>query len=162
MAAWVGVACYFSKNAAFQWRFPLILQCLWPLAMLILAPFLPESPRWCKYHAHSGLFFNTNTCTVLMNDRTDEAWEVVLKLHANEKDKGGSAYFAEEEFYQMKHQVIADKNSAAGETIWTLFTRPSYRKRMICAFLTMFGAASTGILVIYSASTLQRKPITPL
>ncbi|KAK4944923.1 hypothetical protein LTR10_015842 [Elasticomyces elasticus] len=138
LAAWIGVASYFSKNPAFQWRFPLCIQCLFPLAMLILTPFLPESPRW-----------------LLMNDRFDEAWAIVLKLHADGKDpEAEDVHFATEEFYQMRRQVAADKAVASQETLMTLFTKPSYRKRMICGFLTMFGAESTGILVIYNYSVL--------
>jgi hypothetical protein len=88
-----------------------------------------------------------------MHDRFDEAWTIVLKLHSDGKDPDSdAAHFATEEFYQMRRQVAADKAVASQETLWTLFTKPSYRKRMICAFLTMFGAESTGILVIYSAS----------
>lgn len=49
LAAWIGVACYFSTNSHFQWRFPLCLQSLWPLCMLALVPIIPESPRWCTY-----------------------------------------------------------------------------------------------------------------
>jgi hypothetical protein len=76
----------------------------------------------------------------------------VSKLHgvANEAEASDATSFAKEEFYQMRVQVAADERMAANETVWTLFTKPSYRKRMICAFLTMFGAESTGILVIYS------------
>ncbi len=86
-----------------------------------------------------------------MNDRPKEAWEIVLKLHSDGKNVDSeAAHFANEEFYQMRRQVIADKAFASEETLWTLFTKPSYRKRMVCAFLTMFGAESTGILVIYS------------
>jgi hypothetical protein len=48
MAAWIGFACYYSLNPHFQWRFPLCLQILWPAIMLVLTPFLPESPRWRK------------------------------------------------------------------------------------------------------------------
>jgi hypothetical protein len=47
-AAWVGFGSFYSTNPAFQWRFPLCLQCLWPLAMLCLTPWIPESPRWCR------------------------------------------------------------------------------------------------------------------
>ncbi|KAK7890390.1 hypothetical protein LTR67_008276 [Exophiala xenobiotica] len=139
LAAWIGVACFFSSNPHFQWRFPLIVQVIWPLAMLILTPFLPESPRWLLY-----------------KDRPAEAWKVVSKLHGSneEGDDSAIASFAREEFYQMTHQVQADKAMAAGENLMTLFKKPSYRKRMICAFLTMFGAESTGILVIYNYSVL--------
>jgi len=138
LAAWVGVACYFSGSPGFQWRFPLCLQCVWPLALLILTPFLPESPRW-----------------LLMRDRNEEAWKITLRLHSGgDSVESGAAVFANEEFYQMSTQVRADKVRAAEETVWTLFTKPSYRKRMICAFLTMFGAESTAILVVYNYSVL--------
>ncbi|UNI21324.1 hypothetical protein JDV02_007323 [Purpureocillium takamizusanense] len=138
LAAWMGVACYFSPNEAFQWRFPLALQALWPLGMLMLTPVLPESPRW-----------------LLAQNRLDEAWAVTLKLHTNGNDTNVADHdFAKKEFYQMKEQTQADLVSTSGETIWTLFTKPSYRKRMICAFLVMFGSESTGILVVYNYSVL--------
>ncbi|CAL5868383.1 uncharacterized protein PFLUO_LOCUS2608 [Penicillium psychrofluorescens] len=139
LAAWTGFACYFSTQPEFQWRFPLAEQCLWPALMLILIPWIPESPRW-----------------LVMNDRMDEAWKVVSKLHGIGQTEVASAAasFAREEFYQMKQQAIADKSVADGETFGTLFTKPSYRKRMICAFFTMFASESTGILVVYNYSVL--------
>lgn len=86
-----------------------------------------------------------------MKDRNDEAWQTVLKLHSSGiEDNSDSTAFAKEEFYQMTMQVNRDRAIAANETVWTLFSRPSYRKRMLCAFMTMFGTESTGILVIYS------------
>jgi hypothetical protein len=86
-----------------------------------------------------------------MQGRSDEAWKAVSKLHAIEGDADpGALIFAKEEFYQISRQVQADQTVAADEGFMTLFTKPSYRKRMICAFLTMFGSESTGILVIYS------------
>lgn len=48
LAAWIGVACYFSTNVALQWRFPLAVQILWPLLLLATLPIVPESPRWRK------------------------------------------------------------------------------------------------------------------
>jgi hypothetical protein len=97
----------------------------------------------------------------LYKDRPAEAWKVVSKLHGNneEGDDSAIASFAREEFYQMTHQVQADKAMAAGESLMTLFKKPSYRKRMICAFLTMFGAESTGILVIYSMIPFTSYPL---
>ena len=86
-----------------------------------------------------------------MANRPDEAWLVVDKLHGTKGSEDSHARsFAKEEFYQISRQVQADQLAASGETFWTLFTRPSYRRRMICTFLTMFGSESTGILVIYS------------
>ena len=146
LAAWVGYACYYSKNLSFQWRFPLSLQVLWPLALFVLGFVLPESPRW-----------------LLMVGRTDEAWHITKKLHGSGKDSdldSETVSFAKEEFYQMSSQVVADQTMAAGETVLDLFRKPNYRKRMLCAFFTMFGAESTAILVVYSKEGLE-KP-TPL
>lgn len=88
---------------------------------------------------------------VLTKQRNDEALNVVLKLHAHKSPEDSPAVqFAKEEFYQMKTQVERDEATSQGETLGALFTRPSYRKRMFCGFLVMFGSQSTGILVVYS------------
>lgn len=58
-AAWVGVACFFSKNAEFQWRFALSLQILWPMIMAGLVFYIPESPRWRRF-IYSLLELRTN------------------------------------------------------------------------------------------------------
>ncbi|KAJ5988017.1 hypothetical protein N7481_003227 [Penicillium waksmanii] len=139
LAAWTGFACFFPTNLSFQWRFPLAEQCLWPLLMLILTPWIPESPRW-----------------LIMNDRMDDAWSVIIKLHGVSQNDttSAAASFAREEFYQMKQQAVVDKATASGESFGTLFTKPSYRKRMLCAFFTMFASESTGILVVYNYSVL--------
>ena len=93
---------------------------------------------------------------MLVQNRPDDSWKVVSKLHGvGDEASSDTVSFAKEEFYQMRAQVTADSRMAANETVWTLFTKPSYRKRMICAFLTMFGAESTGILVVYSRSSFQ-------
>jgi hypothetical protein len=90
-----------------------------------------------------------------MQGRNDEAWAVTAKLHgtSDEKTDSHAHSFAREEFYQMSQQVATDKRQAANESLWTLFSKPSYRKRMICAFLMMFASESTGILVVYSESS---------
>ncbi|KAH8697583.1 general substrate transporter [Talaromyces proteolyticus] len=136
VAAWVGFGCFYTTKPAFQWRFPLSLQCLWPLVMLLLTPLLPESPRW-----------------LLMQGRQQEAWDIVEKLHNSDKDDSRVS-FAREEFYQMTNQVSADQEMASSETLTTLFTKKSYRRRMLCAFMTMFASESTAILVIYNYSVL--------
>ncbi len=123
--------------------------------MLILTPFLPESPRWRTYSTFPIERWKTDYLLypVLLKDRPAEAWKILARLHGAGKEtetSSAAGQFAREEFYQMSQQVQADKVMAAGESLMTLFTKPSYRKRMICAFLTMFGAESTGILVVYS------------
>lgn len=94
-----------------------------------------------------------------MNGKPKQAWEVIHKLHHGGKIGAGSGedtHFAREEFYQMFRQVEVDRSLASQETVCTLFTKPSYRRRMVCAFLTTFGTESTGILVIYSVYEAKR------
>lgn len=92
----------------------------------------------------------------MLQNRPEDAWEVVSKLHGNGNAEDQTAIsFAKEEFYQISRQAEADRVISANETIWTLFTKPSYRRRMICAFLTMFGSESTGILVVYSEYSMK-------
>ncbi|KAJ5263938.1 general substrate transporter [Penicillium angulare] len=90
---------------------------------------------------------------VLMQNRPREAWEVLQKLH-DTKSSSDRSSFAKIEFYQITKQVAEDQEMSNSETVWTLFTKTSYRKRMICAFLVMFGSESTGILVVYNYSVL--------
>lgn len=137
LAAWTGFACYFSTNLNFQWRYPLAEQTLFPIALLFMMPWIPESPRW-----------------LVMKDRHDEAWVILAKLHgiSGHEQDSSEATFCREEFFQIRKQEAAVKLQAQidGRSIMTLFRKPSYRKRMFCAFMTMFAAESTGILVIYS------------
>ncbi|KAJ9485383.1 hypothetical protein VN97_g7976 [Penicillium thymicola] len=48
LSGWVGYACYYATGplSGFGWRFPLALQCLPALALLLGSPWLPRSPRW--------------------------------------------------------------------------------------------------------------------
>lgn len=48
IAGWVGAGTYYSSNLSFQWRFPIALSMIFPLALALCAPWIPESPRWCK------------------------------------------------------------------------------------------------------------------
>ncbi|TAQ87445.1 hypothetical protein B7494_g4225 [Chlorociboria aeruginascens] len=139
LAGWIGVACYFAENVKLQWRLPLALQTLWPLLILAVIPWIPESPRW-----------------LLEQKRSDEAWKIVERLHHRSDDPTDS--FAKKEFYQMSRQVEADEALAAGETWLSLFSKPSYRKRVICAFFMMYAGQASGNLVIanYSVSIYQR------
>jgi hypothetical protein len=84
---------------------------------------------------------------VLVQGRKEEAWKIVARLHNSEE---GNNSFAKEEFYQISQQVESDKALHSGESVWDLFRKPSYRKRMICGALTMFASESSAILVIYS------------
>ena len=146
LAGWVGVGTYYSSNLSFQWRFPIALSCLPPLALALCSPWIPESPRWRKltYDLRTSLL----TSLVLTRDRRDEAWAIVRRLHGDTNSEENSLY-AREEFYQMVRQVEVDAAAWAQGGNRQLFTKPSYRKRMWMGFFIQYAAQSTGAQVIY-------------
>ncbi len=46
--SWIGYGFYFVNANGTQWRLPLAIQCIFPLALALGVWFMPESPRWCK------------------------------------------------------------------------------------------------------------------
>ena len=136
LAAWTGYGCFFSINHEFQWRFELAAQCISPLILLVGTPWLPESPRW-----------------LMEQDRPEEAYDVLCRLHT---DPGQAQQHtkAREEFYQMRLQLESDKGSAVQAGQWALFTKPSYRRRLIIGCFTQFVTQSTGVLVVNNYQVL--------
>ncbi|EHY53514.1 hypothetical protein HRR83_003719 [Exophiala dermatitidis] len=109
LSNWIGVfGSFASGNAA--WRVPLGIQCV-PAVILIIGLFwLPESPRWLIQHGKS-----------------EEAREILGKLHA---DINADADFMEREFAQIKQQIEYEREVEI-KTWWVLFTKPSYRYRLL-------------------------------
>lgn len=136
LSGWLGFACYFAteKNPSFAWRFPLCVQCLSPLVLLVTSIWIPRSPRW-----------------LLQTGRVEEAWRVLRELRRAPDDPDDLT--AKEELYQVKMQIALDsqKLRAMGCTPWTaVIKKKSYRKRMVIGFLTQWGAEFAGPLVIVS------------
>lgn len=136
LSSWVGYGCYFAtaKNPEFGWRFPLSLQALTPLILLLGSYWLPRSPRW-----------------LISKGKLDEAWINLQRLRASKDDPDNLV--AKEEFYQTKEQLKleADKLVATGYNIWkAVVMKKSYRKRMVIGFLTQWGAEFDGPLIIVS------------
>ena len=61
-------ALYFS-GGPLQWRFPLAFQLIFPIVVMSVLPFLPESPRW-----------------LLLQDRHEEALLVISRLMGKNVD----------------------------------------------------------------------------
>jgi MFS family permease len=127
LASYMGLAFYFAKNPAVQWRAPLGLALLFPIMMLVVICFVPESPRW-----------------YLMKGKTEEAWAVISDLHADKSDPDQE--FARSEFYQMQKQTDLDRT--LNPSWLQMFKKPSYRKRCILAMGFAFLGQSTAILVV--------------
>lgn len=126
-ASYMGLAFYYAKSPAAQWRGPLGIALIFPAAILLVLLFVPESPRW-----------------LLMVGRVEEAREIVMKLHYSEG--GVDQEYARGEFHQMQKQIELDQT--LNPTWMEMFTRRSYRKRTLLACGFAFIAQSTGVLVI--------------
>ncbi|OAL32912.1 hypothetical protein AYO20_07703 [Fonsecaea nubica] len=127
IAAYMGLAFSYSSNETVQWRAPLALAVPWPILMLVLVYYLPESPRY-----------------LLLKNRNEEAWKVVSSLHSTKND--ADQVFAREEFYQMQKQTELDRT--IGSSWLKLFTKPSNQKRLMVGMGFAFVGQSTGDLVI--------------
>ena len=77
-----------------------------------------------------------------MRDRYDEARKHLLKLHTEEE--------AAVELAEIYAQMQIDRTLDSSWRI--MFTKPSYRKRSILAFMTCISTNFCGILVINSMS----------
>lgn len=134
LSGWLGYACYFAtdKNASFAWRFPLCVQTLPPLVLIVTSIWIPRSPRW-----------------LLQQGKIEEAWKVIQALRRSPDDPDDLV--AKEELYQTKEQIALDsaKLKAIGYGPWmACVKKKSYRKRLIIGFLTQWGAEFAGPLVI--------------
>lgn len=86
---------------------------------------------------------------VLMNDRNNEAWEVLRKLHSQPDDPEDT--FARKELYQTTQQFALDeekKRSLGVRHWWDFFKEPSYRKRLLIGCGATLSSACSGNLVV--------------
>ncbi|KAF2802930.1 general substrate transporter [Mytilinidion resinicola] len=127
ISAWVGLGCHFSKDLTFGWRGPIAFTCVPPIILLIGCIWIPESPRW-----------------LIANNRVDEAWKVLSRLHSDANDVDEMA--AHEEFYQMTRQIEFESSTPGGYL--EILRNPRYRKRAFLSCFIQLAANSTGALVI--------------
>jgi MFS family permease len=52
LSYWINYAFYFHPGQI-QWRFPIIFQAVFALYVLLITPFLPDTPRWLMLHEAS-------------------------------------------------------------------------------------------------------------
>ncbi|EHA28454.1 hypothetical protein ASPNIDRAFT_212511 [Aspergillus niger ATCC 1015] len=139
LAGWVGYACYFAENkiGTFGWRFPLCLQCLPPLILLLGSPWLPRSPRW-----------------LISKGKHEEARLVLGRLRKSPDDPNNLV--AKEEYFQTAEQIRleGERLSAYGNVWNAVLKKKSYRKRMAIGFLTQWGAEFGGPLIINNYAVL--------
>jgi hypothetical protein len=122
LAGWTGYGCYFLKSQVAQWRVCLALQVVPPLCLLIGSPWLPESPRY-----------------LVATDRLEAGFAILKRLHRVSGDEDDT--IAREELYQIRQQLELERREGLGQG-WikgwiVLFSRKSYRKRLLFGFLLL-------------------------
>lgn len=110
---------FWKVNHPTSWRAHQAVSIIPAVLLLAALPFLPESPRW-----------------LLMNDRREEAANVLKKLHTPEE--------AQVELLQIERQVKIDRTLPS--SYLALVKNPSYRKRAILSFGTVACIQMTGPL----------------
>ncbi|KAJ5652681.1 hypothetical protein N7507_010107 [Penicillium longicatenatum] len=137
LACYVGLGFYFVSGNN-QWRGPIALQMALPVVILCGLYWLPESPRY-----------------LLSKDRVEEAREIILRMHSSPDDPEQD--FARREFYQMKKQTRLDAEFAT--SYWSLFKKPSMRKRLAITIFLEFALMSSGVLVILNYGSIIWKSL---
>jgi hypothetical protein len=115
---------FYRPKANNQWRPMLALQCAPVTFLILIMPWMPESPRW-----------------LVKQDCIADAERILLKLHEPEE--------AAIELSQIKEQVTVERELKSD---WhsMLWKKPSYRKRSAIGFGTTAFIQFSGILVINS------------
>jgi MFS family permease len=130
LTGFISYGVSFAPYGQFQWRFPLAVQIVWPLVLLIGMFFLPYSPRW-----------------LLAQGKTEEAWETTRRLHANKTDPNDD--YARHEFRQMTEQIKFEREHHAVGALAQAklaFSRKSFQKRLALGFLVQCGNQFCGPL----------------
>ena len=132
LAAWLGYACYHIKSTSpavtFSWRFPLAVQAMFPLIVLVGSPFVPESPRWLLQQGHR-----------------EKALSIVTRLQPD-------IIKSRQEFFMIEKQFELDHSLS---TKWYELVRTSSnRRRALVAFAMMWGNQFLGIFVITNYGVL--------
>jgi hypothetical protein len=84
--------------------------------------------------------------------REQEALRILCRLHRDPNDPEDS--FAHRELNLVCKQIAEDNRAMQEGGKWQLFTKPTYRKRIILSCLVVIGTQNTAILVINNFNAL--------
>ncbi|KZO89790.1 MFS general substrate transporter [Calocera viscosa TUFC12733] len=128
IAAWVGVGIFYLDTPD-AWRAPLLIGIIFPLTMVILLPFVPESPRW-----------------LAARGETDQVHEICKKIHKSKADP--DHIYANLESREIIMQADLERHLDSSWRI--MFTKRSYLKRLIFAALVTSTMNFSGIQAVTS------------
>ncbi|KAG4429962.1 hypothetical protein IFR05_014557 [Cadophora sp. M221] len=124
LSNWIGFGVYFTKGP-FTFRFPIGLQILWGVILLLGSLWLPESPRY-----------------LIEIGKNEEAFRQLERLR-KKSDKD----FLNREFKQMSDQINWEKENEIS-SLKGILTKPSYRKRLFLGCGVQIGQQICGISAI--------------
>lgn len=114
------------SSSSWSWRFPVLLQCLFPGIMLAFLFFIPESPRW-----------------YIAQGRDAEARKVFANVHANGDENDPLVNLEMEE---VRAALVAEREQSTG---WrALWATKGNRWRMFIVINTAAGAQLNGIGIV--------------
>jgi hypothetical protein len=108
-----------------DWKIVVIFQMLVPIIIIVLLPFLPESPRWYIQHGW----------------RVEEARASLRRVRETEQEVEDEVLMIREAL-EFEHEAISSSYSA-------LWKDRSVRKRLILAFIVNMGQQLTGKHTLY-------------
>ncbi|KAJ4176362.1 hypothetical protein NW755_014451 [Fusarium falciforme] len=123
------------------WRFPSLLQVLGPVAVIIVAVFCPESPRW-----------------LIKNNREEQAREILAALHANGDEKDALVQFEMKQISDAIQKEEAQKSASVLDFVRT----PGNRRRLaaLVAMACSLNWMGNGIITYYLAPILRSVGVT--
>ncbi|PLB44157.1 MFS transporter [Aspergillus steynii IBT 23096] len=140
MAAGVTLGTHTMPND-WGWRIPSILQASPSVLQLIFIWFIPESPRW-----------------LLSKDRGEEAFEVLVKYHA-EGDRNSE--FVNAEFREISTQLKMEIENSKSRWIELLLTPGNRKRTLIATCVGVFTQWSgNGLVSYYLAKVLTTVGVT--
>ena len=89
----INYGCYFHPGE-FQWRFPLLFQCIFAIYIIALTTFLPETPRWLMRHDGDDIRGLLVLAKLRNKEPTDpsvqnEKNEIMDAINIEAKEEGG-------------------------------------------------------------------------
>ncbi|KFZ09279.1 hypothetical protein V502_08840 [Pseudogymnoascus sp. VKM F-4520 (FW-2644)] len=137
LAYWINYACqlHVEKLGEWDWKIVVIFQIMVPIYIIILLPFIPETPRWYLQHG----------------DRVDDARATLRRVRETEQE-------VEDEILMIREALEFEKE-AISSSYSALWKDRSVRKRLILAFILNAGQQVTGQGTLNTYSTIIYKGV---
>lgn len=137
LAYWINYACQLNvkKLGEWDWKIVVIFQIMVPVYIIILLPFIPETPRWYLQHG----------------DRVADARATLLRVRETAQE-------VEDEILMIREALEFEKE-AISSSYSALWKDPSVRKRLILAFILNAGQQVTGQGTLNTYSTIIYKGV---